>query len=344
MLTRTNANKRHILTHVLADVGVQHREAKVPMCFFDARSMFSAMEINYPLYMSPIELYPEALCIEQAQQIYYNMMEDMAVRTGPELPLRKPARIEQIDYSKRTALVAPPVLFQVRKSASACPFRYSDVWLREQQAFVQNEVCARHSCEDVHAPMSCSGRGLGLESNATFFGNRPMDLGEERGFAELLGAVVNTEQVFREGRLQLTENLLDVHTSLIKALLTFFSPETGVVALLAVYAHVDKPDGVEAHYELDFFNMLDGQLLSEYLVYESVALVISAGLVLRAVVRLLQYFGWCGLRAHRADSAQKSSGNCMRNLQACRNLEVIDCLMGCHVGGDLGHADGGGRR
>jgi hypothetical protein len=266
------------------------------------------------------------------------------VRTGPQRPVRMPAQIEQIDYSKRTALVAPPILFQVRKSASACPFRYSDVWLREQQAYVENEVCARHSCKNLHPPMSCDRRGLGVEDNQTFFGNRLMEMGKERGFTELLSAVVDTKQVFREGRLQLTENLLDLHTSLMQAVLTFFSPETGVVALLAVYAHVDKPDGVEAYYELDFFNILDGQLLSEYLVYESVALVISAGLLLRAVVRLLQYFSWCGLRAHRADSAQKSSGNCMRNLQACRNLEVIDCLMGCHVGGDLGHADGGGRR
>ena len=245
------------------------------------------------------------------------MMEDMSARTGPERPLRKPARIKQIEFNKRSALLAPPILFQTRKDVQSCPFSYSDVWLREQAAFVENEVCGRHICEDIHPPVSCSGHSHGNVSNKTFFGNQLMDLGDEQGFADLLSSVTRYKQVYRQGRLMFSENFIDQQTSLIKVVLTFFAPETGVLALLVVYANVDRPDGVEAYYDLDFFNMLDGKLLTAYLAYDGFALVISAALMLRVAVYLAEFFNRCGRRGKHTDSPHQSLG-----IICCSYLQV----------------------
>jgi hypothetical protein len=98
---------------LIQNIKVKGQETTESFCLFNEDRIFSALEVNYPMYISPIQLYPEALRIEQAQLMYYNMMEDMSVRSGPLLPYRKPILIQHIEYAKRSALVTPPVLFQV---------------------------------------------------------------------------------------------------------------------------------------------------------------------------------------------------------------------------------------
>ena len=119
---RKNATKHgsHKNT-VLQNTNVKSQETQDAFCLFNEHKIFAALEVNVPMYISPIKLYPEALHIEQVQLMYYNMMEDMSVRSGSALPYRKPIRVEHVEYTKRSALVAPPIVFQALLTNSLLP-------------------------------------------------------------------------------------------------------------------------------------------------------------------------------------------------------------------------------
>jgi len=291
---RKNATRHTTRSDTLMqNIKQQFQETKTPLCLFDEENMFSAIEINYPMYITPIELYPEALHVEDLQIMYYNVVEDMVARSGPVLPYREMINVEQLDYVKRSALVAPPIIFQVRNAEAACDFAYADSWVDTQKTFAKEQVCgnANVRCNTLHSPVSCSEKkDSAVGQNETYFGLKPLKFGGADGFADLLYTMTDNSHLLRDGYLQLTKNFIDSHTSVLKVAMTLFAPEAGVLSLVTIYADVRKTKGMDVSYSIDFFNMLDGPLLCEYLFYEGMSLVLSAVLMVQAALHIYQFW------------------------------------------------------
>jgi len=67
---------------VVVDLGTKELKTKQALCLFDPKGLFRAIEVNYPMYMTPIRMYPEALSVEQLQRTFYKLVDEMAMRSG----------------------------------------------------------------------------------------------------------------------------------------------------------------------------------------------------------------------------------------------------------------------
>jgi len=85
-----------------------------------------------------------------------------------------------------------------------------------------------------------------------------------------------------------------MHTDTVEVDLSLFSPESGVLALLSITAHMRRAEGFVVTFELDFFNMLEGPELEEYVYYEIVTILLSAVILVPAVWNLICRFGVLG--------------------------------------------------
>jgi len=88
------------------------------LCLFDPESMINALEINYPMLISPIMLIPEAIPFANVQQTFLQGRAKMASRQGPRLSARLAKEetaivVKKQDFASRTVLIAPPIIFQV---------------------------------------------------------------------------------------------------------------------------------------------------------------------------------------------------------------------------------------
>ena len=52
-------------------------------CLYDQDHLFTAIEMNYPMLISPIMLVAESLPPARAQAEYLEHVEEMSIRTGP---------------------------------------------------------------------------------------------------------------------------------------------------------------------------------------------------------------------------------------------------------------------
>ena len=95
------------------------------LCLFDPESMINALEMNYPMLISPIMLIPEAIPFANVQQAYLQGRTKMVSRQGPRLSARVAKEetaivVKKQDFASRTVLIAPPIIFQVCVSACVC--------------------------------------------------------------------------------------------------------------------------------------------------------------------------------------------------------------------------------
>jgi len=67
---------------VVIDLGTEELKSKQALCLFDPDLWFHAIEFNYPMYMTPIRLYPEALSVEQIQRKFYKLVDEMVMHSG----------------------------------------------------------------------------------------------------------------------------------------------------------------------------------------------------------------------------------------------------------------------
>jgi hypothetical protein len=273
----------HIL---LQNAGAKKQETREPMCLFNEETIFSALEVNYPMYISPIQLYPEALSVENVQRMYYAMKEDMAVRSGPVLPYRKKIKVEHVEYTKRSALVAPPIIFQVREHAAPCESEFAREWIQATRAEAEEVFCNNtgYHCHYLTSPISCSTKKSHFAQNETFFGLKVQKIEAYSAFADILASVASFERLYRDGSLLLTKNFLDIHTTLLEVEMVFYAPEASLLSLLTIKADTRREEGFKVEYSLDFFNALEGRKLNEFLVYESISILIILVLLVTDVL------------------------------------------------------------
>jgi len=277
---------------VVQNIGVTRQISDQQLCLFDSSALFNAIVVNKPVLMSPISLYPVALLPHQVQDRYYDSADDMRVRRGPVAPFRLPVSVSTKQYDHRSALVAPPMVFQARQNRSRCEFAYSNEWVDAQQHIAEQELCSGvYECDGAVEPISCSGE----PENATYFGLNRVRFGSEEGYAEFLFTISEYDFVFREGQLQETSRFADAHTSHLSVHLIFFSPNTGVVSYAIVNSDILRAEGVQTKFDFYSFNILDGQVLVSYAVLEVLTTFF--------LVVVLGYFTMSRLRRIHRDTA-----------------------------------------
>jgi len=131
---------------VVTDAAFNSENVLPPLCLYNQTALFNAIEVNYPMFISPILMVSEALPIGTLQRRYYASSNDMKKRRGPLVSTQERKQIsvpvEQQDFVYRSSLVAPPMIFQTRSDPSNCSISYSREWISQQMSEVENVKCA----------------------------------------------------------------------------------------------------------------------------------------------------------------------------------------------------------
>jgi len=160
----------------------------------------------------------------------------------------------------------------------------------KQENTVYDTICGSetHLCILPRSPMSCS---VSTEhENATFFGLQPLNFGSKYGFADVLYAITDNQRLYRGDYLRYTSDFIDMQTSMVEVDLCVFGPEAGVLALLSITADMRRAEGFEVNYQLDFVNILEGEKLQEYIIYEIITMVLSSIIIVPAFFKLIRRF------------------------------------------------------
>uniref|UniRef100_A0A7S1DHJ7 Polycystin cation channel PKD1/PKD2 domain-containing protein n=2 Tax=Hemiselmis andersenii TaxID=464988 RepID=A0A7S1DHJ7_HEMAN len=250
------------------------------MCLDDPDALFNAIEVNFPMLISPIMLVPQELPFGLVQEIYYQQVGNMAVRDGPLVTNKERAsttmEIEKNDYVPKSALMATPIIFQKRVAPSAtCPFEYSTEWVKEQHQKVIDGRCkAPYTCDsDVldkpEATISCPGAPVDNEKS---FGLEPQEF-EGTGFADFLFSITDTPFVFRDGELRPTGSFVDSLTQTVKIILVFFTPQYGITTVMSVDADMSGPRSAFVDVSVQHYAILEGAQLVAYLLVQCMVLI-----------------------------------------------------------------------
>jgi hypothetical protein len=106
-------------------------------CPYNPEALFEAIEVNYPILISPIMMVAKELPMVQLQQLFYKNFNEIKLRVGPinqnSERVKTSIPIEKVDYVPQSVLMATPIIFQTRvEPTSTCPFQYSTKWLQGQ--------------------------------------------------------------------------------------------------------------------------------------------------------------------------------------------------------------------
>jgi len=255
----------------MKNMGVERRASDMAFCLHNQSALFNAIVVNKATYLSAISLYPVALSPHQLQDLYYESGVAVSARRGPVLPLRQEIPVEVRQYEHRSALVAPPMVFQVRSNTSTCAFSYSNDWVGAQMRAAERDLCGGDfDCgEEALEPIACSGD----PSASSYFGLNRVKFGAREGYAEFLATLTEYNALLRDGELQSPARFVDRHTSELTAHLVFFSPTTGILTYLVMSVDLSRPEGVKTAYNMFAFNILDGSSLVSYTIFEVVVTV-----------------------------------------------------------------------
>ena len=264
------------------------------LCLFDPTAFFTAMEISYPMLMSPIMLIPEKIPFSSAQQAYLKASAQMAKRAGPRLTARammeeKVIPVEKQDYTPRSVLIAPPIVFQTKRSkADACPSKYSSTFITQQFNRMNSSKCQEPfqcDAELLKKPellFSCPGEIM----NMTSFGIDSTEFQGVTGYADFLFSLTDSPFLFRDGQVKSTEEFIDADTDTARILLVFFTPSAGITTVLTISAHFMGAAAAELITQLNHYEMLEGEKLTSYVVVQSVVLVFVVFIIIDSLVEL----------------------------------------------------------
>jgi hypothetical protein len=308
-------------------------------CFYNDSAMFSAIEFNYPMLVSPIMLIPEILPLARLQETYYSLDRELEIRYGPAKP-RNVERvqfgryerigIEKKNYLPRLALIATPIVFQQRVSPSPqCPTSFGGDWIRAQHTKVINSTCAPpYQCpadvlERPELSISCAGP---MVDNGTYYGLESMRFEGRRGYAELLFSITEHDKLFREGQLLPTAAFFDSLTTAVQLILVFFSPQYGMTSVMTVRANLGGPSPLDVTVDVEHVEIVEGAKL--------LAVIVTLALLFFALVLLLMYVRrdilkiWTELKSRNAGKVRSTSmipgpSLCVRCVVLCIDITTL---------------------
>jgi hypothetical protein len=184
------------------------------------------------MLISPIMLIPKAIPFANVQQAYLKASAKMNLRFGPRLTARMAKGehsipISKQDYTPHTVLIAPPIIFQTRRSQSTtCPFNYSSTFIQQQHSRMVSSKCVspwkcpNSVLERPELTVSCVGMQQ-VEGEA--FGINASDFEGSVGYADFLFSITDNPFLYRGGEVKSTSDFIDSATETAKIILIFFT-------------------------------------------------------------------------------------------------------------------------
>jgi len=298
-ITRINSTWPGLMTtKVFTNLGKFEEQSYSATCPSDASHVFSAIEVNYPMLVTPIMMVPEALPDSAVQMIFLRGAEPLKIRDGPFQPKSLDPSVAsdsipvyKLDFREKSVLMAPPLVVQERHLQSAeCPFAYSTQWLREQNAIVRASICAPpNTCVDPKVmarpelTMACRGE---KSKNERYFGLDLVNVGGKDVYADFLYSLTDHSFVSRSGQVSYTEWFIDSGTAKAKVIFCFFTPDAGIVSVLTVAADFSTHMPVKMQLWLQHYGMVEDAPLRVYLFVQSLCLI-NIVIILLTVIRKL---------------------------------------------------------
>ena len=302
-ITRVNSTWPQTTYKVFTNLGKFEEQSNSATCLADESQMFKAIEVNYPMLVTPVMMVPEALSDSDVQTIFLRGATPLRVRDGPleshsldptalaldSLPVYK------LDFSERSVLMAPPLIIQERHAQSAeCPFRYSTQWLREQHKVVRTSICAPpNTCVDPDVMtkpeliMAC--RGKDIKKAESFFGlKNAFKVDGKHVYAEFLYTLTDHDLVFRAGEVKHTNWFIDSGTANARVIFCFYTPDAGVVSVLTVSADFSTHMPVKMRLWLQHYGMVVDKPLYLYVFVQSLCLINIGIMIVSLVVKFVQ--------------------------------------------------------
>ena len=236
-------------TVVYTNLGRFVEEAHFPMCLFNESSFLSAIEVNYPVLISPMMLYARAMRGRDIQRLYLQSIGDMNTRNGPRISEEtleaKRVPVEKKDFSMRTVLLAPPIVTQKRRHSTAeCRHSSSTKFIDLQHAQVLSSVCAYpYACsntvlEEKKRTLACNGKAYGEGESS--FGLEYSKFQGDFVITDFLFSLTENPFLFRGNATPVPRgSFIDSRTETVNIILVFYSPNEGIITRLTINAGID---------------------------------------------------------------------------------------------------------
>jgi len=300
---RTSAAGQSQETRTLTNLGTDRELADFPICLFNDTSFFSAIEINYPLLITPIRMVAEVQPLAKAQEHFLRHSEELSIRTGPRVAnadrVESTIPVDKKEFPLRSILMASPIIFQTRAEPSSdCRYRYSSSWVERQHEKAIGSRCSRpFECDEnvmssAFSVMSCPGAEPDSE---LAFGLKPIELLGAKGYADFLYSLTDSQFVSRNNSagqqaLQDTSAFVDSLTQTVTIALVFFTPVEGLTSVLTINADFASTVGAKVTFEVKHYGILEDSKLYFYLVVQSLVLINVLFLILDAVSHLVSCY------------------------------------------------------
>lgn len=267
------------------------------LCLYDPSSMFNLLEVNNDVLLSPIMMIPDYVSPAYVQQVYLKASSAMAERGGPRLPKRNSKqeqliKIDKQDYAMTSVLIAPPLIFQTRKSASdTCPFNYSTEFINQQHKRMINSKCQDpFSCpsdlaQEPRLTVACPGEA---KDKGFVFGINVSKFAGEYGYTDLLFSLTDNPFLYRDGRVRATEEFIDSETETAKIMLTFFTPNVGITSVFTITTDFMSSSYPEVSLTVNHYEMLEGTGLAGYVTVQSLVLVFNVFIIVDSMMSIWQ--------------------------------------------------------
>ena len=273
-----------------------------PICFYDVEALFSSIEVNYPMLISPLSIFPAALSDANVQGLFYKLINDMPMRTGPRVQQRERVKqmvpLEKRDYVPKSALVAAPIIFQERKQVApgGCAIVYSGQWAQSQERKAAEERCTAPYVCDASSGASEIGSAISCPAefqldNTTHFGLVSSEFLGRTGFADFLTSMTDNSFVYRSydspntvqinasdephmsrGTFMRTADFIDALTSEVTVLLLYFTSQYGITTITSINAQFHGSKSAHVTYEIMHYEILEGTKLILYVFVQSLVL------------------------------------------------------------------------
>lgn len=253
--------------------------AEFRTCLHNPTYFFTALEVNYDMLLSPIMLIPKVLTASALQTLYLKNEPEMQIRTGPLRTNRRRAsarvKVTKLDFKNRAALLAPPMIFQTRGTASAdCKLNASTAFIQKQYRSAMQAKCAPpYTCSRVDPTSLISCDSKTGDANGSYFGLQPITFKGAQGYADFLYSIADHDHVSRDGVFLRTVQFIDSLSAVARVVLVFFSPQSGMLTMLEVQSDMSGSDDVRTTINVDHYTITEGEHLHSFLATQVVMLL-----------------------------------------------------------------------
>jgi len=269
---------------VVTNIARNWEGSALKQCLYDPTMFMQAIEVNYPSLMSPIMMIPKALPLASLQESYFMSADSIRTRSGPIVSNH--ARVEnagieidKLDYSPRSILMAPPIVFQTKtKPAKQCPFTYATQLIEDEHKKMEALKCddpfqcSEELQKDKFLLYACPGDRL-TAAGERVFGLEPADFNGNKGFADFLYSIVDHPILWRDGELRYTEDFIDSRTEMAQVILVFFTPDAGTTSVLTATADFSGFSAATVEVTLQHYQILEGDAKWIYLALQVLVMV-----------------------------------------------------------------------